>query len=140
MLILGSHAVYVPAARIGVPRGSLEVMRCYLHTTEATGPLSLDSRAQALLRSILADFPVVDHIRYAADPNIYLSLQIQRASTNFCSSVYSRRIRAPAGPEIDRYAKLIAGNCDGSGLELSLLVIDADTWAALHISRRECAL
>jgi hypothetical protein len=115
MLILGSHAVYVPPAPIGVARGSLEVMRRYLHTTEATGPLSLDSRAETLLRSILADFPVDDPIRYAADPNIYFSLQMQRLSTNFCSSLYSRRIRAPHGPEIDRHAKPITGICDGSG-------------------------
>jgi hypothetical protein len=74
-----------------------------------------------LLGWIPTDFSIVEPIRCSTDPNIHLSLQMQRFSTNFCSSLDSTRLRASAGPEIDRYAKLVAENCNGSGLASSLL-------------------
>jgi hypothetical protein len=96
-------------------------MRHYLHATKANSPHSVPSGAPTLLGWLPTDFSIVEPIRCSADPNAYLSLQMQRFSTNFCWSLDSKRLRASTGPEIDRSAKLVAENRNGSGLESSLL-------------------
>jgi hypothetical protein len=121
MLILRSNAVWVRLTPIGVGRCSLEEMRHYVHATKATSPLSMHSPAQTRPGWIPTDFSIVEPIRCSTDPNTYLSLQMQRFSTSFCSSLDSKRLQAPAEPEIDRYSKLVAENCNGPGLESSLL-------------------